>query len=83
MALPHGNLTINQDVIGIVDNVVHNSLGNGAGLFETGVHTLISFAGVILGAEDGGVVGVAGLHKLQQIVGFLKREAADEPLTQD
>ena len=83
MALTHGDLAVNEDVIGVVDDAVHNSLGDGTGFLGTGIDPLIPLAGVVLGAEDGGAVGTAGFHKLQKVVRLLRRKAADEPLIQD
>lgn len=67
VALSHRDLSVNEYVIGIVDDTVHNGLGDGASLLGDGIDSLIPFAGVILGAENSSTVGAAGLHKFQKV----------------
>ena len=71
MPFSHGDLAINQDLVGIVDDTVHNRFGNGAAVIRVGINTLIPFFRIVLGAEDGRALVAAHLNNLQQIVGFL------------
>lgn len=36
----HGDLAINQDLVGIVDDTVHNRFGNGAAVTRVGINTM-------------------------------------------
>ena len=66
-----------------MDDAVHNSLGNGTAVIRVGINALIPFIRVVLGTEDGRILVAAHLNNLQQVVGFLSSQAADEPLIQD
>lgn len=46
---PHGDLAIIQDLVGIVDDTVHNRLGNGAAVIRVGINALIPFFRIVLG----------------------------------
>ena len=56
MALSHGDLALNQNVIGIVDDTIQNGIGDGALPLVAGVNTLVLPIGVILGTENNGTV---------------------------
>ena len=83
VSFPHGDLAINQDLVGIVNDTVHNSLGNGAAVIRVRINALVLFFRIVLGAEDGYAPVAAHLNNLQQAVGFLRRQAADQPLIQN
>ena len=80
---PHGHLTVNQNVIGVVDNPVHNGLGNCTAVRRLGTDASVPLARVVLRTENHRPVMAASLDQLQQVVGFLRRQRADEPLVQN
>lgn len=51
-ALPHGNTAIYHNVIRIVDNAVHNCLGDGTIRFRIGINTRIPAIRFVLRAEN-------------------------------
>lgn len=82
VAFAHGDAALNQNFIGVVDDAVHDCLGNGAAGIGIGVNAGIPALGLVLGAEDHGTLA-AGFCDFQQVVGLLGREWPDEPLVQD
>lgn len=82
IALPHGDTALNQDLIGVMDDAVHDRLGNRAARVRIGSNACIPALRLVLGAEDHRALA-AGLHDFQQVVGLLGRERPDEPLVQD
>ena len=83
MALAHGDAAANGDGIGVVDNPVHNGIGNGAVLVGVGVNAFIPAVCVVLGTKDRRAVLGPGLNDLQQVKGLLNRERAQQPFVQD
>ena len=65
MAFPHRDLAINQNLIGIVDDAVHNSLRNRASVVRVRINALVPFIRVVLGTEDGRPPVAAHLNNLQ------------------
>lgn len=83
MALPHGDTAINQDVVSVVDDSVHDGLGDGAAVIRIGIDAFIPFPSIVLGAEDHGTAAAPALHDFQQVIGLLRCQTADQPLVQD
>jgi len=50
MALAHGDAAANGDGVGVVDDPVHDGIGNGAVLVGVGVNALIPAVRIVLGA---------------------------------
>ena len=69
MPFPHGDLSINQDLIGIVENPVQDRLGNGAALIRIWMEPFIPVPRLVL--------------YFQQTIGFLRRQAPDQPFVQN
>lgn len=68
VAFPHGDVALNQDLIGVVDDTVHDCLGYRTSGVGIGVNTGIPALRLVLGAEDHGSLATC-LHNLQQIIG--------------
>lgn len=83
MPFPHGDLSINQDLIGIVENPVQDRLGNGAALIRIWMEPFIPVPRLVLCAEDHGSLIAPGLNYFQQTIGFLRRQAPDQPFVQN
>ena len=81
VAFEHGDVALNQNFIGVVDDAVHDCFRNWAAGIRVGVNAGIPALGLVLGAENYGAL-VAGLHDFQQVVGLL-REKPDEPFVQN
>ena len=82
ITFPHGDAAFNQDLIGVVDDAVHDCLGNGAAGVRIGINACIPALRLVLGAENHGALA-AGLHDFQQVIGLLGGERPDEPLVQN
>ena len=82
VAFPHGDVALNQDLIGVVDDTVHDCLGYRTSGVGIGVNTGIPALRLVLSAEDHGSLATC-LHNLQQIIGFLEQQGTDQPLIQD
>ena len=52
MALPHGDLSVNQDFVGVMDNPVQNGLCNSAAFLRIRMQPLVPVSRLVLGAED-------------------------------
>ena len=52
MALPHGDLSVNQDFVGVMDNSVQNGLCNSAAFLKIRMQPLVPVSRLVLGAED-------------------------------
>ena len=50
VALAHGDAAANGDGVGVVDDPVHDGIGNGAVLVGVGVNALIPAVRIVLGA---------------------------------
>ena len=83
MALAHGDAAANGDGVGIVDDPVHDSIGNGTVLVGVGVNAFIPAVRIVLSAEYRRAVLGSGLNDLQQVEGLLNRECAQQSLVQD
>ena len=65
---PHGHLTVNQNVIGVMDNSVHDGLGNRTAVRRLGADASVPLACVVLRTENHRPVMAASLDQLQQVV---------------
>ena len=83
MALTHGDAAANGNGVGVVDNPVHDGVGNGAVLVGVGINAFIPAVRIVLGAEDRRAVLGSGLNDLQEVKGLLDRERAQQPFVQD
>ena len=52
MTLTHGDFPLNQDIIGIMDDAVHDRLGDRALVLRGGIEPFIPLGRVVLSAED-------------------------------
>ena len=52
MALPHGDLSVNQDFVGVMDNPIQNGLCNSAAFLRIRMQPLVPVSRLVLGAED-------------------------------
>ena len=52
MAFAHRDAAANGDGVSVVDNPVHDGVGNGAVLVGIGVNAFIPAVCIVLGAED-------------------------------
>lgn len=50
-AFSHGDNAIDEDVVGIVDNAVHDNIGDRAGLLRIRGEALMPLASVVLGKK--------------------------------
>ena len=62
MVLAHGDTAANRDGVGLVDDSVHDGVGNRAVLVGIGVNAFIPAVRIILGAEDRRSVLSSGLN---------------------
>lgn len=60
VSFPHGDLSVNQYLVGIVDDPVQDGLGNGTALLGIGVEPLVPITRLVLGAEDHGTLAAPG-----------------------
>lgn len=65
ITFPHGDTAFNQDLVCVVDDAVHDCLGNGAAGIGIGINACIPALRLVLGAENHGALA-AGLHDFQQ-----------------
>ena len=61
MALAHGDAAVNGDGVGIVNDPVHDSVGNGAVLVGVSINAFIPAVRIVLGAEHRRAVLGSGL----------------------
>ena len=83
MTLTHGYLPINEKIVGIMDDTVHDRLGDGALILGGGIEPFIPLIRVVLSAEDCRSVFSPELYEFQQVVGFLRSQTLEQPLVQD
>ena len=74
MALTHRDAPFNGDHIGVVDDLVHNSVANRAVLGRIGIDSFVPAVGIVLRAENGGAVFGSRLNDFKQIIGLLQRQ---------
>ena len=82
MAFPHRNSSTDHDVVGIMDDSIHNGLGDRTVTARIGVDALVPPVCLILRTEDHGFTGILSttrLYNLQKIIGFLRIQASDQP----
>ena len=70
MPFPHGDLSINQDLIGIVENPIQDRLGNGAALIRIWMEPFIPVPRLVLCAEDHGSL-IKIFYEIPHVTGFL------------
>lgn len=75
--------SVYQDLIGIVNDSVQNSLCDSAVFFRIGMHALVPVSRFILGAEDHGPLAAPYLNYFQKIVDFLMSQATDKLFIQN
>ena len=82
MTFTHGFATFDQDVVGIVDDPVHDRFRDRAAFSQFRIDTGIPFLVVVLSTEDHRSLRAvySGLNDLKKIVSFLRRQHTDEPL---
>ena len=85
MAFTHGDAAVYEDIVGIVDDPVHDRFGDRAAFRRSWINPFIPVIRGILGAEDHRSFRAvdACLHDLQEIIGFPRFQWADEPFIQD
>lgn len=83
MALPHGDLSVNQDFVGVMDNPVQNGLCNSAAFLRIRMQPLVSVSRLVLGAEDHRAFITPCLNHFQQVITFLRRQTSDQPFIQN
>ena len=74
--------TIYHNVIRIVDNAVHNCLGDGTIRFRIGINTRIPAIRFVLRAENHRAFATH-LNNFQQLVRFLRSERTNQPFVQN
>ena len=82
MTLSHGDLAVDHDVIGVVDDPVNYRFGDGTAVIRFGIDAVIPALGVVLCAEYHRTRHT-GFDDLQQINALTWREFADKPLVKD
>ena len=85
MAFTHGDAAVYEDIVGIVDDPVHDRFGDRAAFRRSWINPFIPVIRSILGREDHRSFRVvdARLHDLQKIIGFLRFQWTDKPFIQD
>lgn len=83
MALPHGDLSVNQDFVGVMDNPVQNGLCNSAAFLRIRMQPLVPVSRLVLGAEDHRAFITPCLNHFQQVITFLGRQTSDQPFIQN
>ena len=71
MPLPHRDPAADSHIKGVVDDAVHNGLGDRAVTLGVRVDSFVPALGFVLSTEYHGTVrllSTAGLHNLQQVV---------------
>lgn len=66
-----------------MENPVQDRLGNGAALIRIWMEPFIPVPRLVLCAEDHGSLIAPGLNYFQQTIGFLRRQAPDQPFVQN
>ena len=69
---PHRNFATNPDVIGIVNDAIHDGFRYRAVIIRIGIDAFIPAFHLVLCAEDNGTFLTAGFDNLKQIIGFLE-----------
>ena len=82
MALLYGNSAVNEDVVGVVDDSIHDRYGGWAVVIWGWIDPFASTLHIELRAEDYEAVLCSCFHDLQKIIGLLQRQRSDQPFIQ-
>ena len=80
---PHRNFATNPDVIGIVNDAIHDCFRYRAVIIRIGIDAFIPTFHLVLCAEDNGTFLTVGFDNLKQIIGFLWFQGTDQPFVEN
>ena len=83
MPLPHRCISVNEYLVSVMNNTVHNRLGNRAVILRIRVNPLVPAFCLKLSTEDRRPMLCPRFDDLEQIVGLLGSETPDQPLVKN
>ena len=83
MPLPHRGITVNEYLVSVMNNPVHNRLRDRTVILRIRVHSLVPAFGLKLSTEDSRPMLCPCFDDLKQIVGLLRSETSDQPLVKN
>ena len=83
MSLPHRCVSVNEDLVSVMHDPVHNRLGDRTVILRIRVNSLIPAFSLKLCAKDGRPMLCPRFNDLEQIVGFIWCQTSDQPLVKN
>ena len=83
MPLPHRGITVNEYLVSVMNNPVHNRLRDRTVILRIWVNSLVPAFCLKLSTEDSRPMLCSRFNNLKQIVGLLRSETSDQPLVKN
>ena len=83
MPLPHRGITVNEYLVSVMNNPVHDRLRDRTVILRIGVNPLVPAFCLKLSTEDSRSMLCSRFDDLEQIVGLLGSETSDQPLVKN
>ena len=79
MPLPHRCISVNEYLVSVMNNPVHDRLGDRTVILRIWVNSLVPAFSLKLSAEDSRPMLCSRFNDLKQIVGLLGSKTSDQP----
>lgn len=83
MPLPHRGITVNEYLVSVMNNPVHNRLRDRTVILRIGVNPPVPAFSLKLSTENSRSMLRPRFDDLKQIVGLLRSETSDQPLVKN